>query len=238
MTTYHRSFNMLTQDQFKKALPAQMQNRISTDVMIRINDALSDPDTMEMMRENLLGYASVLRDGKFQMDQYISAVKYVSYKTMGDTNIAAYVKTFPDKYQDFLDRGIEPKVIARYNTAYNKSKLVNLVYEQSLIPTHIFNASVFQKAVNVQAELMTDPDVSAKVRSDAANSLMTHLKRPESQKIELDIAVKEDSAIADLRASTRALVEQQKTMLKTGAMNARDIAHSDLIIDVTPVEVL
>jgi len=229
---------MLTQDQFKKALPAQMQNRISTDVMIRINDALSDPDTMEMMRENLLGYASVLRDGKFQMDQYISAVKYVSYKTMGDTNIAAYVKTFPDKYQDFLDRGIEPKVIARYNTAYNKSKLVNLVYEQSLIPTHIFNASVFQKAVNVQAELMTDPDVSAKVRSDAANSLMTHLKRPESQKIELDIAVKEDSAIADLRASTRALVEQQKTMLKTGAMNARDIAHSDLIIDVTPVEVL
>ena len=228
---------MLTQDQFKAALPKQMQKNINQEVMDKINDTLRNPDTREMLRENMIGYASVMQQGKFQMDQYINAVKYVSFKTMGDTNIAAYTKTFPDKYQSFLDRGVVSKDIASYITAYNKSKLVNLIYEQSLVPTHVLNADVFQKAINVQAEIMADPDVSPKVRSDAANSLMTHLKRPEAQKIELDIGVKEDSAISDLRASTRELVAQQKAMLKSGTMNAKDIAHSDLIIDVVAEEV-
>ena len=228
---------MLSQDQFKAALPKQMQKNINQEVMDKINATLRNPDTREMLRENMIGYASVMQQGKFQMDQYINAVKYVSFKSMGDTNIAAYTKTFPDKYQSFLDRGVVPKDIASYITAYNKSKLVNLIYEQSLVPTHVLNADVFQKAINIQAEIMADPDVSPKVRSDAANSLMTHLKRPEAQKIELDIGIKEDSSLIDLRASTNALVAQQKAMLRSGTMNAKNIAHSDLIIDVVAEEV-
>jgi len=78
---------------------------------------------------------------------------------------------------------------------------------------------------------------SEKVRSDAANSLLTHLKQPEAQKIELDIGVKEDSSINALRASTMELVAQQKMMLKAGAMHAQEVAHSKLIIDADFEEV-
>ena len=157
----------LTLETFRTALPDKVKKTINQDLMDSINKTLSDPDMFETYRENLLSYASVMADGRFKMESYVSAVKYVSHKLMGASNIAAYIKTFPDKYQDFINRGIETKDIASYVTAYNKSKLVNLIMEQTLIPSYVLNQDLYQKALNVQAELMLTAK-SEKVRSDAA----------------------------------------------------------------------
>ena len=157
---------------------------------------------------------------------------------MGASNIEAYTKTFPDKYQRFIQQGVSSKDIASYVTAYNKSKLVNLIFEQTLIPSYVLNQDLYQKALNVQAELMLDTCISPKVRSDAANSLLTHLKMPETQKVELDLNVKEDGSIAALRATTLELARQQRLMVEAGAMNAQEVAHGKLIIDVESQEVI
>lgn len=226
-----RNYNVITEEEFKKSMPKAMRGRINTEVMVKINDAINDPSASESLRENLIGYNHVMRDGKFTIPEYINAVKYVSYKVMGTTNTEAYIKTFPSKYANFKLLGVDDKTISRYIVAYNKSKLVNLIFEQSLVPTHVLNADVFQQAINIQAELMLDQDVSPKVRSDAANSLLTHLKRPEAQKIELDIGVKDDKVIDDLRNSVQALVNQQSKMIDGGNMSVKEVAHSDLIIE-------
>lgn len=226
----------LTLETFRTALPDKVKKTINQELMDSINKTLSDPDMYETYRENLLSYASVMADGRFKMESYVSAVKYVSHKLMGASNIAAYIKTFPDKYQDFINRGIETKDIASYVTAYNKSKLVNLIMEQTLIPSYVLNQDLYQKALNVQAELMLTAK-SEKVRSDAANSLLTQLKMPEVNKVQLDVNVKEDGSIAALRESTLELVRQQKLMVQAGAMNAQEVAHSKLVIDVESREV-
>lgn len=226
----------LTLETFRTALPDKVKKTINQELMDNINKTLSDPDMYETYRENLLSYASVMADGRFKMESYVSAVKYVSHKLMGASNIAAYIKTFPDKYQDFINRGIETKDIASYVTAYNKSKLVNLIMEQTLIPSYVLNQDLYQKALNVQAELMLTAK-SEKVRSDAANSLLTQLKMPEVNKVQLDVNVKEDGSIAALRESTLELVRQQKLMVQAGAMNAQEVAHSKLVIDVESREV-
>ena len=227
---------VLTLETFRTALPDKVKKTINQDLMDSINKTLSDPDMFETYRENLLSYASVMADGRFKMESYVSAVKYVSHKLMGASNIAAYIKTFPDKYQDFINRGIETKDIASYVTAYNKSKLVNLIMEQTLIPSYVLNQDLYQKALNVQAELMLTAK-SEKVRSDAANSLLTQLKMPEVNKVQLDVNVKEDGSIAALRESTLELVRQQKLMVQAGAMNAQEVAHSKLVIDVESREI-
>ena len=227
---------VLTLETFRTALPDKVKKTINQELMDSINKTLSDPDMFETYRENLLSYASVMADGRFKMESYVSAVKYVSHKLMGASNIAAYIKTFPDKYQDFINRGIETKDIASYVTAYNKSKLVNLIMEQTLIPSYVLNQDLYQKALNVQAELMLTAK-SEKVRSDAANSLLTQLKMPEVNKVQLDVNVKEDGSIAALRESTLELVKQQKLMVQAGAMNAQEVAHSKLVIDVESREV-
>ena len=220
----------LTAEQFKQVLPDKVKKSVSQELIDQINSTLSEPEMYEAYRDNLLSYSKVMADGRFKIDQYISAVKYVSHKLMGATNIEAYSKTFPDKMQRFAAQGVSAKDIASYVTAYNKSKLVNLIFEQTLIPSYVLNQDLYQKALNTQAELMVSAK-SEKVRCDAANSLLTHLKMPETQKVELEIGVKEDSAIAALRATTMELARQQRLMLEAGAMNAQEVAHSRLVIE-------
>lgn len=227
----------LTVEQFKQALPDKVKKSINQELIDQINTTLSDPEMFESYRDNLLSYTKVMADGRFKISNYVDAVKYVSHKLMGCSNIDAYTKTFPDKYQRFLAQGVAAKDIASYVTAYNKSKLVNLIFEQTLIPSYVLNQDLYQKALNVQAELMTTAN-SEKVRCDAANSLLTHLKMPETQKVELDLNIKEDSSIAALRATTLELARQQRLMVESGAMNAQEVAHGKLVIDAEFVEVV
>ena len=221
---------MLTIDQFKTALPDKVKKSVNQELIDQINKTLAEPELYETYRDNLMSYTRVMADGRFKIQNYIDAVKYVSHKLMGCSNIDAYTKTFPAKYQNFLAQGVVAKDIASYVTAYNKSKLVNLIFEQTLIPAYVLNQDLYQKALNTQAELMITAK-SEKVRCDAANSLLTHLKMPETQKVELEIGVKEDSSIAALRATTLELARQQRLMVESGAMNAQEVAHGRLIIE-------
>lgn len=219
----------LTEEQFKRVLPKKMLGSVRPELINKINSIITDPIIRENYRDNLLSYTNVMKDGKFKIEQYVDAVRYISFKLLGSSNIEAYTKTFPDRFQSFLDNETSDKDIASYVSSYNKNKLVNLILEQTLVPSHILNADVYQKAINTQAELMISAN-SEKVRCDAANSLLTHLKIPETQKIELDITQKEDGVIADLRATTLELINQQKAMIRNGNMTAKEVAHSKLII--------
>lgn len=219
---------MLTVEMFKQALPEKVKKTVNQELIDSINNTLSDPEMYEQYRDNLISYTRVMADGRFKIAEYVNAVKYVSHKLLGCTNLDAYVKTFPAKYQGFLAQGVASKDIASYVTAYNKSKLVNLIFEQTLVPSYVLNQDLYQKALNVQAELMVSAN-SEKVRCDAANSLLLHLKMPETQKIELEIGMKEDGSIAALRQATMELAAQQRLMIKSGMSDAQGIAHTKVI---------
>lgn len=225
---------MLTEDQFKAALPRGMSVRVNDEIMSTIQLALKDNVHAEMISENILGYTHVLQTGKYKLENYINAVKYVSYKVMGNSNLAAFSKTFPDKYQNWLKDGVSNSDIASYISAYNKSKLVVAIYSDTLIPTHILNAHHFQEAINTQVEIMRNEDASYKVRSDAANSLMTHLKAPEASKVEMDLTIKEDSGLMALKNSMKELVAKQQEMLANNMVSAKDVAEAPIIIDQDP----
>ncbi len=221
----------LTIEQFKDALPPKVKKSVNQELIDQINTTLSDPSLYENYRDNLVSYTSVMADGKFKIENYIDAVKYVSHKLLGCSNIDAYIKTFPAKHANFVATGVTAKDIASYVTAYNKGKLVNLIFAQTLVPSYVLNQHLYQQALNVQADLMMTAK-SEKVRSDAAHHIMEALKMPETIKVEMDIGVREDSAIAQLRETTLALSRQQRLMIEAGAMNAEQTAHSRLIIDM------
>lgn len=227
----------LTVEQFKEALPERFKKSVNQDLVDGINQALSEPELYEAYRDNLLSYTKVLLEGRNTITDYVNAVKYVSHKLMGCTNIEAYSKTFPDRMQRFAAQGTSSKDISSYVAIYNKSKMVNTILEQTLIPSFVLNQDIYQKAINTQAELMVSAR-SEKVRCDAANSLLTHLRPPEVKKVELDIGVKEDSSIQSLRDATLKLAKQQRLMVEAGMMDAQEIAHQPLTIDMGQVEVV
>ena len=227
---------ILTPEEFKSALPVQFKKNVNQQLIDSINATIADPEIYETYRDNLVGFSHILQKGKFRLDNYVEAVRYVSFKHMGFTNKDAYAKTFPDKIKRFKLLAVADKDIASYCTAYNKSKLVTLLYEQSMIPFWLLNQDVRQKALNTQVDLMFNAR-SEKVRSDAANSVLTHTKQPDTHKIELDIGVQENGAIDALRAQTLELVVQQRQMLQAGLVSSEEIAHKKLISDAEYTDV-
>jgi hypothetical protein len=218
---------MLTFEQVQAALPPHLRVCVTQELVDQVNNASTDPEVGQTIRENFVSYGMILKEGRFKTEDYLHAVAYVSYKLMGYTNREAYMRTFPNRYQILVAKGTAEKDIAAYVTAYNKNKLVNLILEQTLIPTWVLNQDVYQKAINTQLELMLNAK-SEKVRADAANSILTHLKRPEKQQVELNIGVKETSGMVELKDMLTALAEKQQQMI-SGGVTTREIAHQKLV---------
>lgn len=226
----------MTTAEFKSCLPDKLRRSVNQEVIDKVNELLANPDMHEVYRENLLSYSNVLMEGKFKLTGYVDAIKYVSFKLMNMTNQKAFELTFPKKIENWVAREVAPKDIASYVSSYNKSKLVNLILEQSLIPTHILNQDMYQNALNVQAELMLTAR-SEMVRTTAANSLLTQLKPPELKKIELAVSTTESSAVAELRKATLELAAAQRQAIQAGQMDAQEVAHSQIIeAEFTDVE--
>lgn len=218
----------LTLDELRASLPDAIKKTVTDDVLNNINKTIGDPAFYQQYRENLLSYANVLQAGKFKIGNYVDAVRYVSYKLMGLNNQEAYIKTFPDRYNYFMQKGTSAKDISSYVHAYHNNKLVNMVMEQAIIPVHILGKDLFWKAVNEQANIMMSA-TSEKVRSDAANSIMSHLKPPETKKHEIDVTVKDDGTLESLRQAVGALVQEQEKVITSGVATAGQIAGGRII---------
>lgn len=218
----------LTIDELRQSLPDTIRKSVNDEVLNNINQVISDPAFYQQYRENLLSYGHVLKEGKWKISSYVDAVRYVSFKLMGLNNQDAYIKTFPGRYQYFLQKGTSAKDIASYVHSYHNNKLVNLILEQAMIPVHILGRDLFWKAVTTQAELMQTA-TSEKVRSDAANSIMSHLRPPETKKVELDVTAKDDGTLDALRRAVSGLVELQGQAIRNGVQTAGQIAGGRLI---------
>ena len=70
---------------------------------------------------------------------------------------------------------------------------------------------------------------SEKVRSDAANSLLSHLKQPENKQINLNIGVQETDYIKQLQDQVYALATAQKDAIESNISNAKQVAESRII---------
>jgi len=212
----------------QRSAPRNVAKNITQETIDNLNSLSLDPDFAETYRDNIIGYMSVLRDGRFKMEDYFHAVRYCSYKLMGDNNITAYTKTFPDKYARWVMLNVPDKQIHAYSTAYSKNKLVNLIMEQSVVPFYVYNQEARQKALMVQMELMVSAR-SEKVRSDAANSVLTHTKAPENIQVQMDIGIKDDTgAIHELRMATQELLRMQKEKIIDGSVSVEQVAGGSL----------
>ena len=178
----------------------------------------------------------MLSSGKYSLAAYVNAVKFVSLKLLGDKSSTAYSKVFPDRYQALVDKSTSPSQIASFADNYGKTGLIAKIMEQTLIPTHILNAGIYQDAINVQAVLMHTAK-SEMVRQKAAETLISNLTAPVAAKVEIDIGYSND-LVDDLRATTKALAQQQLKMILNGQSSAKEIAHSEILARKvnTPVE--
>ena len=145
---------MITKDEMVDALPPQMRKSMNDATYYSLSTALSDPDELVRFKENFITFTTALKDGKYSVQQYIDAVKYVSFKKMGLTNLEAFKRTFPAKMERYNKVG---KTIAEVNSfvsSYNATKIVSNIFDHSMVPIHVLNQDAVQEAINAHLKVL------------------------------------------------------------------------------------
>lgn len=222
--------NIVTKDQLMATMPPSLKHNITDNLVNMVNTASNDVDELENIRGNFVNFSSVMREGRYSMEEYFNAVKYVSFKLMQHNNQEAYIRTFPDRYQNLLARGATPKEISSYVHAYNKGKLVNAIWEQSIIEPWILYNDKFSLGIKALVEVIEDPNVSNRDKWSSADKLLTHLKKPETAaglNINIGTTVTEDT-LDRLDQALDRLSNMQQSTIGNGS-NAKEIAESNII---------
>jgi len=215
----------VSQEQLALALGSK-RNWASDELLNTLNSI--ETDGADFVRENWLTHATVLREGTHTLDQYTTAIKYVSLKQMGHTNMQAYSIALADRYQELVAKGYDDQRISSHVSAYHKGALVQKILSQSVIPLHMLYQDEAHLAISTMVRLMTDPNVSNKTRSDTANNLLNHIKKPDSAKVELSVTHKADAGMQELQVMMRELAEKQLNAMKSGG-DVRDVANLPVI---------
>lgn len=219
----------------KRLVPKNQRGMITPEFCEKVEKCVNDPVLAEQVKSNFISYLNVLSTGKFSMDEYLNAVKYVSFKLLNYTNRDAYAATFPDRWERMIKEGVEEKRMDAYVAMYNKSKLVVAIYEQTIVPTYVLNAPLHQEALNVLAKMIKDPSVRGMAKVKACEAILTHTKQPEIVKGELTIGLQENETIAELREVTEQLANTFRASIGKGK-TLQDVAEAQ-IIDVKVEEI-
>ena len=235
----------MTIEDLKNGVPKHAKGMITQNVVDVLNhlEGGDGLDFAEHYKQNFITLSRVMKSGEFSMKDYISAIKFVSYKLLENSDVDAYMMTFPDRYARLLDQyahvgdeaEIRSRKISPFVSAYKGGDLVVKLMEQSLVPSKVLNAPMFQDALNIQMGLAMNAR-SEMVQMQAANSILTHLKQNDVQKIELEVGIKGQDEVLALREEMTRLAAQQQASIAHGANTSLEIAESTLLHEVIEVE--
>ena len=222
---------MLALESVRKLVPKNQRTLITQEFLDKLEASVSDSLVAEQFKENFVTYLNVLSKGKYKMEDYINAVKYVSFKLLGYSNINAYIATFPERYERLKAEG--QTQIEAFVSMYNKNKLVMQIYEQTIVPSYVLNAPMHQQALNTLAAMIIDDDVRGMTKVKACEAILQYTKQPDIVKGELTIGIEQSDTINDLREITENLADTYRVMLEKKGMRLKDVAEAN-IIDITP----
>lgn len=225
----------------KDVLKLVDKNRKSaiTDVLVdKLNTIINTTDEEEVREaivDNFLTYGNVLTSGKFPIEKYLNAVRFVSYKMLNMTNLEAYRHTFPDRYKNYLDKYVsegfsEKDAESRMGSSVNAvahGKLVSDILIQVQIPSKILNYGRLQEAVNVATGLMYTSR-SDMVKLQAAKTLIEYLgTNDDGMSIPINVDKRGD-AVDKYEALFKRLAEEKLALMVKGG-NVQKIANATVI---------
>ena len=215
---------MVTIEELQKALPSR-KNTITDEIVEIINKSQDDPEFQgESLLQTAITYENVMMNNKAGIKEYIDAIRFCAYLiSLEDNYTEAYKKTF--SYRDFVKNRLDVtpdsskyRELTNAASRYRRSKLVVDLLTFSQVPLDILFSGYRYKAIGVLANEMETAAYS-RDRIAAAKELLLAVKGPENKKIELEIGVKESSAIANLNQQLTELANSSLVQLESGQVD-------------------
>lgn len=234
--------SVLTIEEVQKALPSR-KNAITDELVEVLNESMKEPEFQgESLFHTAVTYENLMTKHRAGIREYIDAIRFCAYLvSMEDNYTEAYKRTF--SYRDFVkDRmtaapsTVGYKELTSAASRYRRTKMVVDILTYSQVPLDIMFGGYRYKAIGVLANEMETAQYS-RDRIAAAKELLAAVKGPENVKIELDIGVKETSAVQNLNAQLAELASNSlkhleagtTTLTKLGSMKpAEDVIDADI----------
>jgi len=218
----------VTLNQLKQMFPEKKRtlNQAAVDI---INEAINDPSfDGHTLLDSMTTYKSVMEKNSGGFVKYVEAVKFCAYlEGLKDNVTQAYIKTF--SYRAFVQERMnadtsssEYKELTFAASRYRKSPMVMDILTMADIPLYLMFQSQRYEAVGVLAKMMKTAPL-AKDRVAAADKLLTHVKPPDNLKIEMDIGVKENTALNDLQDQLATMANEQLDKLEKGETSLKQL---------------
>ena len=233
----------ITLEELKERFPAK-KNTINEETVKLINDAMNDPQfSGEEFINTMMDYQNVLATSSASFKEYVNAIKFCAYLESTEFHITEAYKLARANDEFVRERMFAPtdsneyKELTSTASRYHKTPLVRNILTQSDMPLHLMFQGARYRAVAVLAREMTDAEYS-KDRIAAADKLLTHVKPPENQKIELDIGMTSEakSVTASLMDQLAVMAVQQRKLLEAGA-DIRSVQKLGIQAEILDVEV-
>jgi hypothetical protein len=234
---------VLKLEDVQQAFPNR-KNSVTQEAVDIINKAINDPEFQgESLLHTAINYESVLQRNRASIPEYLNAIRFCSYMISNDDNFTeAYKKVFWER--DFVkERANAPTESTKYKeltsaaSRYRKSKLVVDILTVSQVPLDLMFTGARMKAAGVLAELMMTAKYD-KDRIAAADKLLQHTAGPETRKIELELGVKQDSAVQQLNEQLALMAAKQKAMLEVDAGKLKDFGAMKVQADIIDAEII
>lgn len=212
----------LTVQEVITAVPATLKASVNQGLVDTLNQLQHDPDVAQAIREGFISYASVVRDGKYKMEDYLNAVTYCTFKQMEYSNHDAWCATFPARHAALVQRGVTKSGMSSHVSMYAKGKLVNQIMEQSMVEDWLLYRDLRHKSLMKLANLMETAQ-SEKVQMEAANALANHTAKPNNTGTSINIELNENSGMNEMTQLLEKLALQQIDNLKSGAATIKEV---------------
>lgn len=226
----------VTIDTLKMYFPTK-SHTITQELADTINEAQNAPDmAIEGFMENLVEYRGVMEKCQASMKEYIRAVKFCAFLEFTDYNITEAYKLSRINDKFVKDRWDAPTDSPKYRELtsaasryYNKTNLVKQILLQADMPWHILFQGAKYTAMSVLMKEVTEAAYS-RDRIAAAKEILAAVKRPENQKVELEIGFND---------TVKSFQEQfDEKMGKMAEMQLKRLQSGETIKDVQKLDIL
>lgn len=206
---------------------------IAVEVSAQIDESIPR-DIRESYKENLISFSSMVQEGqKVRMTDYLSAVKFITYRNSGLSITESYKLTKHKEVSQAILEGVSEEKIENRAKAYSQNKIVKQIQSNSQMPLHMVYGDYIVDGINrMHKIIMTGSNRDA---INAFDSLARNIM-PKN-----DIEIKVEANLLDDKL--KALSEMQKNVavevthkIESGSMSITDLLNKvnrpkDLVIE-------
>jgi len=223
----------LSLDVVRSQLSPKNRLSVNQEVIDEINKLSKNPEYGEEFLETYMMNMKVLKDHvRANHTQYINAIKFYTLVESHNSLIDAYIKVFPERYDDrkasMPDESDPKSYMTGEASRYNASNLVNEIRKLAGIPVNLIHRNLLHEAILETANLMRNAS-SHTVRQKAAATLIQELKPQEGSQIQVNIGDGSTSVIEELRKAAEKLATAEYEAVVSGSRTLKDIAGTVII---------